>query len=336
MKVLVLGGTRFIGLGLVRYLDSLKHDITILNRGKSQADLPAGIKRVYADRRDSEAVKKALSGQQFDVIFDMTGYDVKNVEPVVELFSGKIKQYIFQSTTAVYAEPRFVPMMEDAARLSKQNPGKGAEAAYGLGKAECEDYLLNKYKENRFPATILRCPAIYGPDNWMHEREFSYFIRLLQGRKILLPGNGLGLMQFTYVHDVARAAVEAVGKKDAVGQAFNIAMAGAVTSEGYVDIIAEMLGVKAGKVYLDYSVMESLKQPVYPFLWNSNAFLSIYKAKDVFGFWPEFDIAKGLKATYQWWEKNVGVDKTRLEPGKMGYNVSFAFEDELIKKYGAH
>jgi nucleoside-diphosphate-sugar epimerase len=217
--------------------------------------------------------------------------------------------------------------------LSKANPGKGPEAAYGLAKAECEDYLLKKYQDSKFPATILRCPVIYGPDNWMHEREFSYFIRLLQDRKILLPGNGLGLMQFTYVGDIAKAAVTSVGKKEAIGQAFNIAMVGAITTEGYIDTMAEILGVKAGKVYLDYSVMAELKQPVFPFIWNSNAFLAVHKAKDAFGFWPEFDMAKGLKATYQWWEKNLGVDKTRLEPGKMGYNVNFAFEDELIKKY---
>jgi len=333
MRVLVLGGTRFIGLWLVNKLKSQNHDITLLNRGKTKADLPADIKRLSADRRDAEAVKNALAGQSYDVIYDLTGYELRNIEPVVEMFTGKIKHYIFQSTAAVYAEPRTVPMLEDYTRLDREHPGKSAEAAYGIGKAECENYLFDKFKQNGFPATILRCPVIYGAYNWMHEREFSYYIRLLQGRTVLLPGNGLGLMQFAYAGDLARCYIEVLGKEKTLGQAYNIAHQGAITTEGYVDTIAEILGVEAKKAYLDYSVMAELKQPVFPFIWNSNAFLSTHKAINDFSFKPAYDMKSGLKETYDWWQKNLGVEKTRFEPGRMGYNVDFAFEDELIKKY---
>ncbi|MFC1977204.1 hypothetical protein ACFLWS_02930 [Chloroflexota bacterium] len=72
-------GTRFVGLRLVRYLASQEHDITILNRGETQVQLPPEIKQFYADRRDPEALRSALNGQEFETIFDITGYDLGNL-----------------------------------------------------------------------------------------------------------------------------------------------------------------------------------------------------------------------------------------------------------------
>ena len=331
MKVLVLGGTRFVGLRLVRHLSSLGHDITILNRGKTQAELPPGIKRLYADRRDPEAIRRALSGQEFEATFDITGYEVKNVEPVVELLSGKTGHYVFQSTTGVYAESACLPILEDFPRISATTQEKGL-AAYEANKVECEDYLLKKYQESGFPATILRCPVMYGPENWMHEREFSFFVRLRQGREILVPDNGMTILHFAYVDDVARAHLAVIGKKETLGQAFNIACAEAITIGGYIDTIAEVLGVKAKKVYLESKVMKHLEKPVFPFTWDYNAFYGIHKAKECFGFWPAHNVKEGLRHTYQWWETNLGIAKTRFEPGRLGYNVDLAYEDEIIKK----
>ena len=80
MKTLVLGGTRFVGLQLVHQLSALKHDITILNRGKTQAVLPPGVKRLYADRRDPESLRQVLSGQEFDAI---TVVDPRTIEVAI-------------------------------------------------------------------------------------------------------------------------------------------------------------------------------------------------------------------------------------------------------------
>ena len=332
MKILVLGGTRFVGLRLVRHLSTLGHDITILNRGKTQAELPPGIKRLYADRRDPEAVRNALSGQEFEVVFDMTAYELRNVEPVVELFVGKVGHYIFQSTGEVYAENRYLPILEDFPRQSSLTQEKGL-AAYGANKVECEDFLLKKFKEAKFPVTIIRCPVIYGPENWMHDREFSFFVRLLQGREILIPGNGANILHFAYVDDVAHAHASVIGRKNTFGQAFNIASAEAVTIEGYVDTIAEVMGQEAKKVYLDFKVMDGLEKSVFPFGWSHNAFLEIHKAKEYFDFWPAHSIKEGLAQTYQWWEKNLGIAGTRFEPGRLGYDVDLDYEAEVIKQH---
>ncbi len=332
MKALVIGGTRFLGLRLVRHLANEGHDITILNRGKTEAQLPPGIKRLYADRRDPDAVRYALQGQSFDVIFDITGYQARNLEPLVELFAGGISHYVFQSTAGVYTESEIFPILEDFPRIIMLTQAVGL-AAYEAEKVQCEDYLLKSYRERGFPVTILRCPVIYGPENWMHEREFSFFVRFLQGRKVLVPGDGTTTLPFAHVDDVARAHLSVAGRKETLGQAYNIAAAEAITINGYLDAIAEILKVEAKKVYLEPKVMRGLQHPIFPFRWDRSSFYGIYKAKEHFGFWPDYSIKEGLRHTYEWWNKEMGIAKTQFIPGRLGYGVDLDYEDELMKQY---
>ena len=332
MKVLVLGGTRFIGLRLVHHLASQGHDITLLNRGRTSVQLPPGIKRLYADRRDPEAVRSALSGQEFEVVFDITGYEARNMEPMVELFAGKIKHYVFQSTAGVYARSNYLPTVEDSPRRSPITEEHGY-AAYEVNKVECEDYLFKAYQETGFPVSILRCPMIYGPANWMHDREFSFFVRLLQGRTIFIPGNGASIMHFTYVDDLAHAHLSLVGNEKTFGQAFNIVSSQAITIDGYIDTMAEIIGVEAKKIYLDFQALKNLDRSVFGVGGVGNSFFDIHKAKEYFGFWPAHSVKEGLKLTYEWWQENLGIENTRFEPGRLGHDVDLDYETKLAEQY---
>ena len=331
MKVLVIGGTRFVGLRLVRFLANQGHDITLLNRGKAKAQLPDGLKRLFVDRRDSSAIKSALLDNSFDVVFDMTGYQLKNLEPLVSILNGKTGHYVFQSTCGVYAESEIFPILEDFPYV--QMAGSSVSSAYELNKIECEEYLFKAHRETGFPVTILRCPVVYGPENWMDEREGSYFVRLLQGRKILVPGNGSTIIQLTYVDDLARAHLAVVGQQQTFGQAYNIADAQAITINEYLDIIAKIVGKDIKKIYLEPREIKKLKRSIFPFTWEKNSFFGIQKAKEHFGFWPNYDLKNGLENTYRWWTKERGLDRIRFVPGELGYDVDLAYEEEVIKKY---
>lgn len=332
MKLLVLGGTRFVGLRLVRYLVAHGHDVTILNRGRTQAQLPPGVKRLYADRRDDEAFRRALEGQDFEAVFDITGYEVRNLVPSVKLFSSRVAHYVFISTCGVYAPGGNALVTEDSPRVSGVTQSSGL-AAYEINKVQCEDYLFTKYRESGFPVTILRCPFIYGPENWMHDREFSYFVRLTQGREVIVPGNGMTLLHLIHVDDVARAHLSVIGNSGAIGQAFNIAGPDAVTIERYIDAIAGVVGVAVQKVFVPLEVMSRLEKPVFPFPWESGAHYSIQKAEDILGFRPAYSFVEGIKQTYQWWKESLGAGGTRFEPGRLGYNVDFSYEDKVILEY---
>lgn len=333
MKVLVIGGTRFVGLRLVRRLVEEGHDVTILNRGKTQADLPPKINRLYADRRNPDEVTPALQGQAFDVVYDITGYQVRNLEPLVAALAGRIGHYIFQSTGAVYAPSEVLPIRENFPTITAGTAPAGEET-YALEKVQCEQFLLREFKENGFPVTILRSPVIYGPENWMDEREGSYFFRLLQGRRILVPGNGATVLHYTHVDDLAQAHLAASGKKEVLGQVYNIASDEAITIDGLINTMARAAGVEARKVYIEPHIAHGLKRPIFFFAWERSTVYDIYKARKDFGYHPRFSMAEGMRQTYQWWLQKRGVSGIKFMPGKLGHDVDLDFEDEVLARYG--
>ena len=334
MRALLLGGTRFIGLRLLRALVAGGHQVAILNRGKSQASLPDGIQRLYADRRDAQAVKQALAGREngFDLIFDMTGYQVRNLEPIVGLFNGRVKHYVFCSTAGVYARTDRVPVLENFPYRSKVGTGPGL-GSYTAEKVQCEEFLLEAWHKSGWPATILRPAAIYGPENWMDDREGSYFARLLLGRRVILGGRGDSLIHICHVDDFAEAAIAAATRDETVGQAYNINGPEAVTANGFIDAVADAVGVKPQKVFAPYGQVKGSMDGIMPLEGERFAFYSIQKAKDHFGFWPRFSIRSGMANTYAWWRQQRGLEKIEFAPGKLGHDVDLHYEDEMIKKW---
>ena len=333
MKVLVIGGTRFVGLRIVRVLAEQGHNITLLNRGKTKADLPSGVKRLTADRRSQDEVRQVLKSQDFEVVYDITGYQTRNLEPLVAALCGRINHYIFQSTCAVYAPSELLPIRENFPTVTEVTAPAGEET-YALEKLQCEQFLLRMFEEKGFPVTIFRSPVIYGPENWMDEREGSYFARILERRRILVPGNGATVLHFAHVDDVARAYLVASGQKKALGKIFNIASDEAITIDGYIDTIAKVVGVTASKVYVEPHVVRSLKRPIFFFPWERSSFYDISRARDEFGYRPLFNMEEGMRQTYEWWLKKRGVQGTRFIPGKMGYDVDLAQEDNVLARYG--
>jgi nucleoside-diphosphate-sugar epimerase len=332
MKVLVIGGTRFVGLRLIRLLASKGHDITLLNRGKTEAQLPNGLRRLYADRRDIDAVKSVLTGKSFEAVFDINGYHVRNLEPLVDILNTNIEHYIFQSTCGVYAYSEILPILEDFPYVSQETGIRGL-LTYEQNKVECEKFLFKAYENKGFPVTVFRCPVIYGPENWMDDREGSYFSRLLQRRKILVPGNGSTIIHFTYVDDLAQAYLAAVGQKQTLGQVYNIAGSEVITINGYIDTIAQIVGTTTEKLYLEPQDVKTLKRPIFPFPWDKNIFFGIKKAKDYFGFWPKYVIKSGLENTYRWWTKEKRLEGIRFIPGELGHDVDLSYEDEVINRH---
>jgi nucleoside-diphosphate-sugar epimerase len=334
MRALLLGGTRFVGLRLLRALSAAGHQVTILNRGKRQANLPPGVDRLQADRRDVEGVRRSLAGRRrdFDVVFDATGYQTVNLEPVVDLLGDNIRRYVFISSFAVYARPQVFPIREDFPVVEPGDKTGGLDA-YGADKVRCERYLLEKHRERGLPAVILRSPAIYGPENWMDDREGSYFARLELGRKILLAGRGESLVHCGHVDDLAAACIAVTESDQAVGQVFNATGPEAITINGLVDVMAEAVGVRAEKVYLPYGEGRESIDGMLPYDSERCATHSIEKLGRVVGFTPLYDMKSGMAHTYAWWREHRGLQRIKFEPGKLGHDVDLAAEDALLARW---
>jgi nucleoside-diphosphate-sugar epimerase len=356
MNVLVMGGTQFNGLALVRELARSGHDVTILNRGKTQALLPAGVQRLVADRTQPESVRAALAGRDFDCVYDISAYRPEDARLMSELLRGRVGHYVFASSTVIYAPSNLLPIGEDhpVDRSDRQNE-------YGLNKILCEDHLIREHRERGFPATIVAFSMVFGPHNILPDREQRMFIRLLRGRKVLIPGDGTTVGQVGHVYDEARALRMLMGKPATFGRRYNLSGADYFTDEGYVDTFAEVMGVEADKVFVPPDVMDDLYegrlrlggaplsaridvrttrreeraaalfqlqrilQRLAPHLhhWNRSVFFSIERLREDVGFAPEYSFRGAVEQTWEWM-RSEGLDET--------CDFDFSGEDELLAR----
>ena len=146
MKALFIGGTGTISMGIVRKLatDPL-WEVYLLNRGNRKDEVPTGVKQIVADIQNEDDVAKKLGSMEFDTVSDFIAFDVEAVERDYRLFGGKTKQYIFISSASAYNKPSANYVIKEGTTLA--NP----YWEYSRKKIACEEFLLDKYRNEGFP-----------------------------------------------------------------------------------------------------------------------------------------------------------------------------------------
>ena len=280
MNVLVLGGSRQIGLHLVRLLHSQGHTVTVLNRGQTQVSLPIDVNKIVADRSVAEQVKTVLDGREYDTVFDISGYRPSEIEPVLDVLEGNVRHYVFCSTVAVYS-PKIgaMPILED----SPLNRYSNADD-YSREKILCEDLLLERFIRSGFPVSIIRPPYVYGPRDQEVQRLFSIFSKLSLGRKLIAPGEGNALTHSVHVNDLVTAFTTIPGRAEALGEVFTVAGLEAVTFNGYIDLFdagptlhAKDHQIKTFNNTKNYHISDiKLEDWFFPFVLDSFKFLKSF------------------------------------------------------------
>src|ERR1700756_2979495 len=219
MNCLVIGGTQFIGRQLVADLLKEGHAVTVLHR-RPRHDLGRRVKNLVADRNDAQALKAALAGKNFEVVFDNVydwerGTTAGHIETTARAAGPNLHRYIFMSSVAAYGDG--LNHHEGDALAPDDAP-----ELYVRNKAMSERALFRLHQRIGLPVVTLRPPFVYGPGKRNpYYREAFFWDRLRAGRPIIVPGDGRRLMQFIYVKDLVRAALRAMDEKAAVGHAFN-------------------------------------------------------------------------------------------------------------------
>lgn len=249
MKALFIGGTGIISTAVSRLAVEHGIELTLLTRGEHHADVPAGTKTIRGDINDSAAMQKALEGNAFDVVADWVAYMPHDVERDIELFRGKTRQYIFISSASAYQKPPAHYVITETTPLS--NP----YWEYSRNKIACEERLLRSHREEAFPVTIVRPSLTYGDtqiplamNSWT--KPWTIVERMLQGKRVIVPGDGTSLWVITHNSDFAKAFVGLMGNERAVGGAFQITSDEVRTWDYYYNVVAEALGVKAHIVHI--------------------------------------------------------------------------------------
>lgn len=201
MKVLIIGGTKFIGRALTKDLLNRGHDVTLFHRGKTNPKILPEAKRIFGDR---EKDLEKLGDQLWDVAIDICGYDPKHVEKSVNYLKSKTNKYVFISSVSAY-KPTIKIGIDERAPLQEEEdigdeiPWWGGN--YGRNKVICEKIVLESFgKENTL---IIRPGAVIGP--YDNNNFFTYWVvRTQQGGNILAPGNGSKPLQFIDVRDLVK------------------------------------------------------------------------------------------------------------------------------------
>ena len=242
MKILVLGGTRFIGKSLVARLAAEKHDVHVLSRH----DAP-GATVHKGDRRDA-ALLSHLAAAGFETVIDFLGMNGSDSQLAVDAFRGRTSRFVHISTGAIYwvQNATRCPWIEsdDALPLRDRARADAEEYDYGIAKRECETVLRTAAREG-FPAVIVRAPVVSGPGDW-RRRDLYWVRRLLEKRPCVMPDGGHNVFNHVYVDDlVSLLAVLAVDRTLAPGEAFNACDRVFTSLREYVGWFADILGVSA-------------------------------------------------------------------------------------------
>ena len=331
MKVLVMGGTRFNGLALVEELVKHGHSVTIFNRGASKANVPKDVRRLYGDRHDQAALKSALGDETFDCVQDISAYTPADVQSLVDILEGRMGHYIFASSTVTYASSGLPPLTED--HIMDRSP---LQSEYGMNKILCEDWLTERHRRTRLPMTIVPFSMVFGPNNIIHDREQRMFKRLLEGRPVLIQGDGTTLGQVGHVEDQARALRMLMGNPATYGQKYNLTGRDYFSDEGYVDACAAAVGVEPNKVLVPAPVMDDLHasdftcsrylvQRMAPNLrpWNESALISIDRLRAAIDWEPDYSFTASVRQTWQWFMTS-GMSESR--------SFNWAPEDALLTR----
>ncbi|WP_035769658.1 NAD-dependent epimerase/dehydratase family protein [Butyrivibrio sp. NC2002] len=257
MKALFIGGTGTISMGIVKRLaEDPQWEVYLLNRGNRSDSVPAGVKQIVADIYNEEDAAKKLEGMEFDVVSEFIAFDVSAVERDYRLFKGKTKQYIFISSASAYNKPAANYVITEGTTLA--NP----HWEYSRNKIACEEFLMEKYRKEGFPVTIVRPSHTYDersiPVGVHGDKGFYQVIkRMQQGKPVIVQGDGSSLWTVTFNSDFAIGYTGLMGNRHAIGEAFQITSDETLTWDQIHKTIADALGVEYKPYYVTSEFLSS-------------------------------------------------------------------------------
>ncbi|MEP7290229.1 MAG: SDR family oxidoreductase [Chloroflexota bacterium] len=309
MKVLFIGGTGNISVSVSKLAVERGFDLYLLNRGKQDVTIP-GAKTITADIKQPAQMEAALRDHEFDVVVNWIAFTELDVEQDISLFSGRCGQYIFISSASVYQKPLLHPVITESTPL--HNP----YWQYSRNKIACEERLTRAYREDGFPMTIVRPSHTYdtripiGVGNWA-----SYIIpkRMLEGKPVIVHGDGTSLWTLTHSEDFARGFVGLIGHPQSIGQAFHITSDFLQNWNQIYEQIGDALGVKPKLVHIASEFIAEVDPESAPGLIGDKIYSGIFDNSKIKRYVPEFvatiPFHIGIRRTIAWYQ----ADASRME-----------------------
>ena len=321
MRTLVMGGTEFISLHLVRELLAHGHEVTVFNRGRRAERLPAGVKTIAGDRKDHAALATRLKGHRFDGVFDITYAPTldADVAALVAALDGQ-PHIVFISTGRVYDHSLPIPTRKrrHAACTGRVRPAQdhvGGPPLRASPKGRRSDHHREADPRHGSAQHAEQRDVLHGSDHTRPARARARPRRLAA--------------QFGHVEDLAIAMAAMLGNPKSYGQAYNVMGEDTVTQVGFVELIAEAMKKSVSFRHFDPALLKSFDKPGPVFgqnlVYDCHAVHTTFKIRQDLGMRPRYTLASALAHTWEWYKREGLGDRP----------VDFAFEDSILAKIGA-
>jgi nucleoside-diphosphate-sugar epimerase len=305
MKVLFIGGTGIISTAVSRMAVAKGIDLYLLNRGLRQVEQP-GVYHLKVDVHQVEATQAVLRDYEFDVVVDWIAYTPDDIERDLQLFRGKTKQFIFISSASAYQKPPTHPIITESTPL--YNPYWD----YSRNKIACEARLMQAYREENFPVTIVRPSLTYDTNFPIAVGGWGCFTladRLRKGLPIIVHGDGSSLWVVTHAEDFAKGFIGLLGHTQAIGHAFHITTDELLTWNQVYQTIAEALVVEANIVHIPSDFLARVVPEFTGSLLGDKTWSVIFDNTKIKTFVPGFQATipfhEGIRRTVAWFDADV-------------------------------
>lgn len=267
MKILIIGGTGTISSAITRQLAASGHELWLLNRGTRKAEVPANVKQIITDINDDPSALGAFAAETFDAVCEFIAFVPEQVERDIRLFRGRTRQYVYISSASAYNKPARSPYITEGTALA--NP----YWQYSRNKIACEELLMREYRDNGFPVTIVRPSHTYCERSVplsIHPPKGSWPVlkRMLDGKPVLVHGDGSSLWTLTWNDDFARGFIGLLGNPKAIGEAFQITSDESLTWNQVYECVGNALHVTPTLYHVASDFLAAVCPPDYDLTGN--------------------------------------------------------------------
>lgn len=309
MKVLFIGGTGNISSASTTLAIERNLELTILNRGLS-APIPEGANWLQVDMEDDSGAAAILKDRTWDAVVNWIAFEPAQVERDIRLFRGKTRQYIFISSASAYQKPPRHYL------ITEETPLDNPFWKYARDKMACEHRLLQAFRDEEFPATIVRPSLTYGK-TWIPctvgGHDFTVVNRLRRGKPVIVHGDGQSLWTMTHNTDFAVGLVGLIGQAKALGKCFHITSDEVLTW----DAIYHQLGCAAGAaprlVHIPSDFIARFNARIGDSLRGDKMYSLVYDNSKIKKFVPEYQpkvsFAEGIRQSIAWFDADPSRQK---------------------------
>jgi nucleoside-diphosphate-sugar epimerase len=340
MKILVIGGTNFIGPSIVRQLCAMGHEITVFNRGQTHADLPSQVNCIQGDRNNLKEFKPEFERLAPQVVLDTILYNEADARILMDTFRGITSRIVAVSSMDVYRaydvlwkrEREIVPtpLTEDSPLRQQFYPFRNMPKTPFDRMEDYEKILVERVvmADPNLPGTIVRLPMIYGSGDFLH-RFYVYLKRMEDRRPAILLEESVAQWRgsYGYVENVAHAIALVVTKECAINRIYHVAEPETPSQLEYICKLGEIVGWQG--------VAIALPRNSFPAEWegglnfNQHWVVDSSRIRQELGYEEIISIAEALEKTVAWQLSSPPSDRSFWE---VSYLLDYATEDKILEE----